>query len=164
MSKSPLSGERGRSGNFPAGAGVLLRTGLAVFAFRAQPANKNSAESFAPLRGKGGPQGQFACFLANKKPRMNAGFFILSQEGGSNPRPTAYEAVALPAELSWRKSVFPTTYIFYKKSGFFAPKLIFSDGKSTRLPVVPAARKQGFRGFSLKTLLPSRPPGPGGSG
>ena len=44
--------------------------------------------------------------------------FNFSQDGGSNPGPIAYEAIALPAELSWQQILI--TYIFYKKSKIFA--------------------------------------------
>ena len=37
------------------------------------------------------------------KSPANAGLLNFSQDGGSNPGPAAYEAAALPAELSWHK-------------------------------------------------------------
>ena len=40
-----------------------------------------------------------ACKIKNP---AYAGFLISSQDGGSNPGPAAYEAAALPAELSWQ--------------------------------------------------------------
>ena len=60
--------------------------------------------------------GKAVCLLSalNQKTTPARGL-NLRQDGGSNPGPIAYEAIALPAELSWRcKSV--STHIFYKKT------------------------------------------------
>ncbi len=38
-----------------------------------------------------------------RKPPVSQGLVFISQRRDSNPRPTVYETVALPAELRWRR-------------------------------------------------------------
>ena len=81
--------------------------------------NKNIAAPFAPPR----RQSSLPAVCLKSKNHACAWFLNLSQDGGSNPGPIAYEAIALPAELSWRcKSV--STHIFYKKTKKFAQSLL----------------------------------------
>ncbi len=49
-----------------------------------------------------------------------------SQDGGSNPGPIAYEAIALPAELSWHYKLFTSNiYILQKNRQLCTRSLIF---------------------------------------
>ena len=43
------------------------------------------------------------CKVKKRKPPVSRGLEIFSQRRDSNPRPTVYETVALPAELRWRQ-------------------------------------------------------------